>query len=98
METGVKLDDNKPRHTLIDPEFEASLIDVLEFGAKKYAVDNWKKVDNLEERYINALYRHLNSFRKGEYADPESGLPHLSHATACLMFLYWFNHSTTKVT
>lgn len=90
--TGTKYDSDKPRHTLIDPHFEQCLIDILEYGAKKYGVDNWQGLNNLEERYINAIYRHLSEIRKGNLEDSESGLPHLGHIAASVMFLYWFNH------
>lgn len=92
MGSGTKFDSDKPRHTLIDPYFEQSLIDVLEYGAKKYKVDNWKDLEDGENRYINAIYRHLNEIRKGNLEDSESGLPHISHVAASVMFLYWFKH------
>ena len=89
---GNKFDSDKPRHTLIDPYFEQSLMDVLEYGAKKYGVNNWQSLDDFEDRYLNAIYRHLNEIRKGNLEDSESGLPHISHVAASVMFLYWFNH------
>ena len=36
---------------------------------------------------MDACLRHINLHRRGEEVDPESGLPHLAHAVACLMFL-----------
>ena len=49
--------------------------------------ENWRLIDNLEDRYMDACLRHINLHRRGEEIDPESGLPHLGHAVACLMFL-----------
>ncbi len=34
-----------------------------------------------------AAQRHLIAHYSGEDIDPESGLPHLAHASCCLMFL-----------
>ena len=85
---GVKLDGGKPMPRLLYgsmPEAVAAVVDVLSFGARKYSDDNWKKVE--PHRYIDALYRHLNAHHKGEKVDAESGLPHLAHATCCLLFL-----------
>ena len=67
-----------------------SISDVLTFGAKKYAPDNWKIVPDAVDRYEAALLRHFTAYKKGEMNDPETGLPHLSHAGCCLMFLIHF--------
>jgi hypothetical protein len=60
---------------------------VYEYGARKYAPNSWREVprdpDTGEEpidRYFNALMRHLIDFKKGEWMDKESELPHLYHA------------------
>jgi len=60
---------------------------VLTFGALKYDDDNWKGLADLEKRYVDAMYRHLNAWHEGEELDPESGLTHLSHAATNMMFL-----------
>ena len=85
---GKKHDANKPRFSLL-PSQIWQVIDVLEFGAKKYGVDNWQKVDNSRERYFNACHRHLQAWWSGERLDAESGLTHLAHAVCCLLFLMW---------
>lgn len=84
---GMKFDDGKPRMDLIPPHAEQMLAMVLTFGAKKYAPDNWRLVENPEQRYIAAAMRHINAYRSGEINDPETGLPHLAHAMCCLAFL-----------
>lgn len=51
---------------------------VYEFGAKKYARDNWKK----GLTYLTcaaSLLRHLMKFLSGENLDEESKLPHVDH-------------------
>lgn len=86
--TGVKHDGDKPRMGLIPPRIEVEVADVLTYGAKKYpAADNWKQVPDLQQRYVDAALRHINSWRQGEKVDPETGKLHVAHAICCLMFL-----------
>lgn len=84
---GQKHDQGKPRYSLIPSSALASIVDVLEYGATKYAPDGWKHVKNARERYYNASMRHIQSWWIGEQNDPETGLPHLAHAVCSLMFL-----------
>lgn len=65
-------------------------VEVLTYGAEKYEVDNWKKVS--EERYVDALFRHLNAWMQGEQIDKESGIHHLAHAGTNILFLMWFEN------
>lgn len=84
---GLKYDINKPRLSLLPPQSLWGIVDVLEYGANKYRVDNWKHVDNARERYFNACMRHIYAWFNGYELDDESGLPHLAHAICCLIFL-----------
>jgi len=88
MDAGLKYDDNKLEYGLIPPLALKATVDVLTFGAKKYARDNWKHVNDSKRRYFDALQRHLWAWKEGEDIDPESGKHHLAHAMCCLMFLY----------
>lgn len=88
---GQKFDQGKPMVSLIDPAWLLDTSAVLTFGAQKYAKDNWKHVENHKDRYLSAAYRHLLAFQSGEIRDPESGLPHLAHASCCLMFLHYLS-------
>jgi len=87
---GVKHDSDKPRWSLLPFKALQEVVEVLTFGAKKYAADNWKYVPNARERYIDAAYRHLADWNSGEKKDPETGKSHLAHAVCCLLFLLWF--------
>lgn len=59
---------------------------VMNFGIQKYDKHNYLKGNGLEDwRYFNAMMRHVRAHQKGEMIDPESGLPHLSHAACCLL-------------
>ena len=95
-ELGQKHDSEKPMVSLIDPAWLLETSEVLTFGAKKYAKDNWKHVDKAHDRYLSAAYRHLLAFQAGEINDPESGLHHLAHATCCLMFLHHISTQKTE--
>ena len=88
--TGLKYDSGKLRYSLVPPIAMRALAEVLTFGALKYAPNNWQLVDNGKERYLDALYRHLEAYRSGELVDPESNLPHLSHAITNIAFLLHF--------
>lgn len=84
---GVKHDSNKWRFSLLPWKALSQVVAVLEFGATKYAPDNWMQVDNARERYFNAAQRHIMAWWLGEKNDPESGLHHLAHACCCILFL-----------
>jgi hypothetical protein len=84
---GMKFDSGKPLMSLIPARAETAMAEVLTFGATKYGPDNWRKVANGDQRYLDALMRHVNSHRRGELLDSETGLPHLAHAMCCVAFL-----------
>jgi hypothetical protein len=83
---GKKYDGEKPRMYLLPPKTLLEVSKVLTFGAAKYDEHNWKKLDNLQNRYTGAALRHIFAHMDGEDLDPETGLDHLAHALCCLMF------------
>jgi hypothetical protein len=87
--TGIKSDKGKLRWSLLPWAELEQVVEVLEFGAKKYSADNWKHVESLDDRYFDALMRHLMAYRRGERIDPESGLHHLAHAACNILFMMW---------
>ena len=95
--TGTKHDAGKPRASLLPWRELWSVVAVMEFGAVKYGEDNWKTVPNGPRRYFDAAIRHIMAWRDGELDDPESGLPHLSHAICCLLFAAWFDNKPNKI-
>lgn len=96
-EEGIKLDIEKLRYSLLDPECLELMVKVLEYGAKKYPIkDNWKSVKP-PERYYDALMRHLQAWRMGKRLDEESGLPALAHATVDCMFLLWHEYLDKEI-
>ncbi len=86
-EKGMKFDGGKLDYTLVPWQGMDEVVRVLEFGAKKYARDNWKFVNHAQPRYLAAAFRHIIKYNEGELTDPETGLSHLAHATCCMLFL-----------
>jgi len=80
---GVKYDVGKPMPLLLlscFPDAIDALIAVNDFGAKKYSPGGWRYVENKEDRYRNALLRHVLKHVKGEMVDAESQMLHDAHA------------------
>lgn len=90
-EPGVKYDTDKPRWGLLPFEQVEEVVDVLTSGSKKYCDNNWKKVPDAEERYFDAMLRHVTQYRYGEKLDGETGKSHLAHAICCALFMMWFD-------
>lgn len=89
--TGIKHDAAKPRWSLLPAGTVAQIVAVLEFGARKYAPDNWQRVPDARQRYYDALHRHVEAWWTGERTDPETGQHHLAHAGCCVLFLLWLD-------
>ena len=83
---GRKYDYEKPQLYLLPPKTLYEVGKVLTFGAEKYDPHNWRKVDDLQNRYSSAAMRHILAHIDGENLDEETGLSHLAHAICCLMF------------
>jgi hypothetical protein len=93
---GIKYDDSKLKWSLLPWKQVEEVVKVLQHGAKKYAPDNWKKVQPYKERYFNAAMRHLMAWYWGEKNDPETGLNHLAHAACCILFMLWHDGEEDK--
>lgn len=92
-QVGKKYDEGKPRLAEMIQDFRLPLIEVAKvwaFGADKYDKGNWRYVLGGEERYTNALMRHLVA-EADTQKDDESELMHAAHvawnALARLHFL-----------
>ena len=97
---GIKFDDDKPDYSLLPPNALEDAVKVLTIGAKKYDRHNWKKLDNINDRYFAAAQRHLWALQKGETFDDETGIHHGAHAICCMMFLvefYYLQNTKPKV-
>jgi len=56
-------------------------------GGAKYGLANYKVSGARASVYHDALKRHIASWHGGEDIDPDSGLPHLWKAAACIAIL-----------
>jgi hypothetical protein len=75
-EIGYRYNNEKPRWSLVDYKALEPMVEVLEFGAKKYSPNNWKKGLKVTE-ICDSLLRHTYSFLSGEDNDKESNLSHV---------------------
>ena len=53
-------------------------------GALKYGTANWSEAGVRVSIYLDACGRHLAKFKAGEWCDPDTEVPHLASAIACL--------------
>ena len=86
MSQAMRHNQGKPQYSLLDLTALEPCARVLEFGAKKYARDNWKKGMPVT-KILDSLLRHIAALRSGELIDPESGLPHIGHIQCNALFL-----------
>jgi len=86
MEYGKKFDEEKPKMYLLPPKATIEVSKVLTFGAQKYDEENWRKLDNLQNRYTGGALRHIFAHMDNEQTDLDSGISHLAHAICCLLF------------
>ena len=83
---GIKHDSKKPKMNLLPPKAIVEVAKVLTFGAQKYGPENWKELEDLQNRYTAGALRHIFAHMDGEKLDPETGLSHMAHALCCLLF------------
>src|SRR4051812_1301847 len=86
MSGGRKDDQGKDPWHLIPWDAVRGISNVLAFGAGKYQPRNWERGMDWS-RPFSACIRHLTAWHEGEKADPETGMSHLWHAGACIVFL-----------
>lgn len=90
METkpqNFKADAGKPNPLLLEtgcPRALLAVTRVLDFGALKYEQNSWQSIE--VERYNAAARRHRLARDLGEERDTETGLLHLAHEAANLLF------------
>ena len=97
MQEAKKLDTGKTEWSLMPFDAVEDIVQVLEFGAKKYSRDNWKAGEGFKySRVLNSLLRHIFAYMHGEDVDPESGLSHLAHAGCNILFLLHYNKNKNR--
>lgn len=86
MSEARKDDGNKAPWHLLPVDAVRGIVAVLGFGAGKYGERNWE-AGMAWSRCYAALLRHLTAWWEGKTKDPETGMSHLWHAGANLLFL-----------
>jgi hypothetical protein len=84
-----RYNEGKPKWSLVHFESLIPMVRVLEKGAEKYSIDNWKKDMELSE-IQNSMMRHLAAIMDGETHDKETGELHMGHIMSNAMF--WNYH------
>ena len=101
-EAGVKYDNGKPLAGDMIRIFPHALMGVakcIEWGSHKYPqTDNYIRLENGYERYMNGLMRHLLKIQLGQQYDDETLLPHIFHVCwNCLAICeHWFKELPEK--
>jgi hypothetical protein len=87
--TGGQKASKLARFSLIPGEFVWALAEHFGKGAEKYADRNWERGYKWSLT-VDALERHLNLVKMGEWLDPETGTPHIIAVAwhACALFIF----------
>ena len=97
LNVAFKFDGGKPRMDLVDPVFLEDLANVLTFGSDKYDesqrvfLNNWRQGGMRWGQVFASSMRHAWAWWRGEDVDPDSGMLHLSHLAANIMFLHYYS-------
>jgi len=88
LKEGVKNDQGKLPYELLPSDAVEGILEVLRYGAGKYAPRNWE-LGMQWHRPFGALMRHMWAWWRNENngKDPETGFSHLWHAGCCILFL-----------
>jgi hypothetical protein len=87
--TGAKKGVKKARFSLIPPEALWALAEHFGVGALKYGDRNWEKGYEWAKT-LDALERHLNQMKMGEWRDPETGSAHIIAVAWHAMVLFTY--------
>ena len=89
-EKATRHNEGKCKWSLVHFKSLEPMIEVLEFGAKKYGAFNWQKgLDKTE--ILESMMRHLTALMDGQEFDEESKLHHMGHIQANSLFFNYFN-------
>jgi hypothetical protein len=92
---GLRYNSGKRKWSLIHFQSLEPMIEVLEYGAKKYEPFNWQR--GLDQKEIlESLQRHLAKLFDGEEVDLESGINHIGHIMCNAMFYSYYLNNQAK--
>lgn len=87
-EKGLRYNQGKPKWSLVPQSALLPMVEVLEFGATKYAPFNWQKGLSYTE-ILESTKRHLDKLMEGEDFDEESKIHHIGHIQCNALFYAW---------
>ena len=93
-EQALRYNEGKMDWSLVHYKSMEPMIQVLMFGAKKYAPKNWMK-GFTRESILNSAQRHMAALLDGQEDDPETKLSHAGHIM-CNMMFYVYHYVTKK--
>jgi hypothetical protein len=80
-----KKDEQKPEPSLVYKSLIDGIAKVRKYGIEKYGrSEDWRTTPSV--KHFDAMLRHILAFMNGEWTDSASGLSHLYHAAANIMF------------
>jgi hypothetical protein len=91
MNKALRYNKGKRKWSLIHFKSLEPMIEALEYGAQKYAPENWKKGLDKKE-ILESLQRHLAALFDGENIDPESNVHHIGLIMCNAMFYSYFDN------
>ena len=96
MEKGTKNDSDKLRFDLVPAYALQEVTKVITYGEAKYPsvanangtrTQNWKLLDNANQRLFAAVQRDLWQYQTGDILDGETGISDLAHACSSLLLM-----------
>lgn len=96
-DNNMRFNEGKNRFDYINFSSLVPMVKVLEYGAKKYDLNNWKKPPKEDNEHLASMLRHIVALLEGERIDPESKLPHIGHIMCNAMFHSYHELNPQKV-
>lgn len=90
-EKALRYNEDKRKWSLVHFKSIEPMVEVLEYGAKKYAPENWKKGLDKKE-ILESMMRHLASLMDGDTLDEDSKCKHIGHIMCNAMFYEYHNN------
>lgn len=84
---GMKFDGGKQDWSLVPWEVIDTLVTRLTVGKEKYAAWNWTKVEDAQNRYEAAMFRHFLEYKKGNRWDDDINFK--NHPSTHLQAAFW---------
>ena len=96
-ETALRYNKGKLAWGLVYWKALSFMVEVLMFGANKYAPNNWKKGMN-KMKLLESMQRHINALFDGETHDEDSKLHHIGHVMCnCMFYAFYVLNPLTEI-